>query len=270
MKSVAAIPIYHKTTLETLMKAQDTHIQNHSATFVDEGLKTHMAQVYREMAIALSVTGGVAYLIGRDLKALMGSGETLLPNGLLSALYSSPLIYAVIFAPLIMVFFMGGAMRKADPSGARNFLYAFAGVFGLSLATIFMRYTDVLIAQAFFATAAGFAGLSLWGYTTKRDISGWGSFLFIGLIGVIVVSIVNLFVGSGPIQMALSLIAVFIFAGFTAYDTQNIKNNYLSMRDHMDDASLAKMGTMGALSLFIDFVGLFQNLLHLMGMSTDD
>lgn len=252
------------------MQSYDTHLDYAKSTMVDEGLKSHMAQVYREMAIALGVTGLVSYFIGNDLKTMAAGGATLLPEGLLSVLYSSPFIYAVIFAPLVMVFFLGSAMRNAAPAGARKFLYLFAAIFGLSLATIFVRYTGVMIAQAFFATAAGFAGLSLWGYTTKRDISGWGSFLFIGLIGLIVVSIINLFVGSGPLQMAISAIAVFIFAGFTAYDTQNIKNNYLSMRSQMSEAELSNMGTMGALSLFINFVGLFQNLLHLMGMSTDD
>jgi len=241
-----------------------------AAAQVDEGLKAHMLQVYREMSYALGITGLVAYFLGQDLKAFLGQETTMLPSGLIAAIYSSPLIWVIMFAPLIMIFFFGNVMRNSSASGARKFLYGFAALMGVSTATIFAKYTGVSIAQCFFATAGAFAGLSLWGYTTKKDISGWGTFLFIGLIGLIIVSIINIFVASSAMAFAISVIGVFIFAGFTAYDTQTIKSNFLAYRGHASEEELAKMGTSGALNLYLDFLNLFLHLLSLLGMGSSD
>ena len=142
--------------------------------------------------------------------------------------------------------------------------YAFAALMGVSISSIFLVYTGVSIVQTFLVTAIAFAGLSLWGYTTKKDLSGWGTFLLMGLIGLIVASIVNIFIASSAMQFAISVIGVLIFAGLTAYDTQNIKNTYLQMQGSGADF-LGKSAIMGALKLYLDFLNLFMFLLSFMG-----
>jgi len=170
-----------------------------------------------------------------------------------------------MFAPLGMVFAFGGLINRISAAGAQLFFYAFAAVMGLSLSWIFAVFTGFSITQTFLVTSISFAGLSLWGYTTKKDISGWGSFLIMGLIGLIVASIVNIFLGSPAIHFAISIIGVLIFAGLTAYDTQKIKTSYLQHAQAMDDEWLGKSAIMGALNLYLDFVNLFMFLLQFMG-----
>ena len=170
-----------------------------------------------------------------------------------------------MFAPLAMVFGFGAAINKLSAAGAQLFFYAFAAVMGLSLSWIFAVFTGISITQTFLVTAISFAGLSLWGYTTKKDISGWGSFLIMGVIGLIVASIVNIFLGSPAIQFAISVIGVLIFAALTAYDTQKIKTDYIQHAQHMDSEWLGKSAIMGALNLYLDFVNLFMFLLQFMG-----
>jgi FtsH-binding integral membrane protein len=173
--------------------------------------------------------------------------------------------WIIMFAPLGMVFLFGAAINRLSAAGAQTFFYVFASLMGLSLAWIFVAFTGFSIAQVFLVTSIAFAGLSLWGYTTKRDISGWGSFLIMGVIGILVASIVNIFLGSGVMSLAISVLGVLIFAGLTAYDTQNIKNTYLAHAHNGDSEWLGKAAIMGALNLYLDFINMFMFLLQLLG-----
>ena len=234
-----------------------------AAAAVDEGLRSYMLGVYKEMGAALAISGGVAALFGYDLAALRAGTDTLLPTGLLAALYSPPLSWVVMFAPLAAVLMMSFALHRMAPSTARAMLYGFAALMGLSLASIFVVFTGVSIAQAFFATAAGMAGLALYGYTTKRDLSGMGSFLFMGVIALVVASIANIFIGAPALSFAISGIAVLVFSALMAYDTQRVKNDYLMLREAVGADDLSRMATAGALSMYLNFVNVFISLLAL-------
>ena len=181
------------------------------------------------------------------------------------ALYASPLKWVVMFLPLIMVFAFGAMINRISAAGAQLFFYTFAAAMGVSISWIFAVFTGVSIVQTFLVTAIAFAGLSLWGYTTKRDISGWGSFLIMGVIGLVVASIVNIFLASSAMQFAISVIGLLIFAGLTAHDTQKIKTTYIDHAQHGDSEWLAKSAIMGALNLYLDFINMFMILLQFMG-----
>ncbi|SMX32550.1 Bax inhibitor-1/YccA family protein [Actibacterium lipolyticum] len=225
---------------------------------IDEGLRTHMNKVYGTMSVGLAVTAGVSWAIGSNdaLLSIFRDPITLSPN---------ILGWVAMFLPLIMVFAFGAAINRLSAAGAQLFFYAFASAMGISIAWIFKAFTDMSIAQTFLVTSISFAGLSLWGYTTKKDISGWGSFLIMGVIGLIVASIVNMFLGSPAIMFAISILGVLIFAGLTAYDTQKIKTDYLAHAHAMDEEWLAKSAIMGALNLYLDFINLFMFLLQFLG-----
>jgi FtsH-binding integral membrane protein len=225
---------------------------------IDEGLRAHMNKVYGLMSVAMVVTAGVAWAVGTSdaLLAIFRDPETLRPN---------ILGWVVMFAPLAMVFAFGALINRMSAAAAQVFFYAFAAVMGLSLAWIFKVFTGVSIAQTFLITAIAFAGLSLYGYVTKRDLSGMGTFLMMGLIGLLVAMIVNIFLASSALAFAISVIGVLIFAGLTAYDTQNIKNTYLQHAVHGDTEWLGKAAIMGALNLYMDFINLFMFLLQFMG-----
>ncbi len=170
-----------------------------------------------------------------------------------------------MFAPLGMAFAFGAAINKLSTAGAQLFFYAFAAVMGLSISWIFAAFTGVSVAQVFLITSIAFAGLSLYGYTTKKDISGWGSFLIMGVIGLVVAMIVNIFLQSPAIMFAISILGVLIFAGLTAYDTQKIKNTYLEMAHSGNSEWLGKAAIMGALNLYLNFINMFMFLLMLFG-----
>jgi hypothetical protein len=225
---------------------------------IDEGLRAHMTKVYGLMSVAMLVTAGVAWGVGTTdaLLAIFRDPMTLQPN---------LLGWVVMFAPLAMVFAFGAMINRFSAAAAQLFFYAFAAVMGLSIAWIFKVFTDVSIAQTFLVTSIAFAGLSLYGYTTKRDLSGMGTFLMMGLIGLIVASIVNLFLGSGALAFAISVIGLLIFAGLTAFDTQNIKNAYIEHATSMDQEWLGKSAIMGALSLYLNFINIFMFLLQFLG-----
>ncbi|WP_333816571.1 Bax inhibitor-1/YccA family protein [Tabrizicola sp.] len=227
-------------------------------TQIDEGLRAHMNKVYGLMSVAMVVTAGVAWAVGTSdaLLAIFRDPMTLRPN---------ILGWVVMFAPLAMVFAFSAMLNRMSAAAAQVFFYAFAGVMGLSLAWIFKVFTGVSIAQTFLITAIAFAGLSLYGYVTKRDLSGMGTFLMMGLIGLIVAMIVNFFLASSALAFAISVIGVLIFAGLTAYDTQNIKNTYIQHAAAMDQEWLGKAAIMGALNLYLDFINLFMFLLQFMG-----
>lgn len=233
---------------------------------IDEGLRAHMSRVYGIMSLGMVITGLVAYFVGMDLSAYRNGQETtLLSPELIQTMYGGPIRWVIMFAPLAVVFMFGAAVNRLSENAARGVFMLFSGLMGLSLASIFAIYTGVSIAQTFFVTAIAFLSLSLWGYTTKKDISGWGSFLIMGVIGLIVAMIVNIFLASSAVAFAISAIGVLIFAGLTAYDTQNIKNTYIAMASNGQQEWLGKAAIMGALSLYLDFLNMFQFLLYFMG-----
>jgi FtsH-binding integral membrane protein len=204
------------------------------------------------MSVGLLLTFAAAWAVGNNA-------------AMMNTLFTGMTRYVVMFAPLIMVFAFGAVINKLSAAGAQLFFYAFSALMGVSISYIFVVFTDFSIAQVFLVTAIAFAGLSLWGYTTQKDISGWGSFLIMGLIGLIVASIINLFMGSPAIMYAISIIGVLIFAGLTAYDTQNIKNTYLAHAHHGDSEWMGKSAIMGALGLYLNFINMFMMLLNLLG-----
>jgi FtsH-binding integral membrane protein len=215
----------------------------------DAGLRAHMLGVYRNMGLGLIITGIVAALIGNT-------------PALYQPIFGTPLKYVAIFAPLAFIFFFTFRIEKMTDAGARTAFYAFSAVMGVSLASIFVIFTGASIAQTFFIAASMFLGMSLWGYTTGRDLTKMGSFLMMGLIGIIVASVVNIFLGSPMIQMVVSIAGVAIFTGLTAWDTQRIKSEYAI---YGGTEAAAKLQVMGALSLYLNFVNLFQLLLGLFG-----
>jgi FtsH-binding integral membrane protein len=220
---------------------------------IDEGLRAYMLRVYNYMAIGLALTGVAAY----------GTFALAVNNPAFAQLiYASPLRWVIILAPLAMVFFLSFRIHKMSVTAAQTTFWIYAAMVGLSLSSIFLVYTAQSITQVFFITAASFGGLSLFGYTTKRDLSGMGSFLFMGLIGIILASLVNIWLASSALQFAVSVIGVLVFAGLTAYDTQQIKEMYYAN----DDGTVAgRKAVMGALRLYLDFINLFLMLLQLFG-----
>ncbi len=219
---------------------------------IDEGLKAHMSKTYSLMSIAMAITGIVAFVVGNN-------------EAMLAAIFATPLKWVVMFAPLVVVFAFGAMINRLSAGAAQLVFWGFAGLMGLSISYIFAVYTGISIATTFFTTAIAFAGLSLWGYTTKKDLSGWGTFLLMGLIGIIVASVINIWIGSSAIQFAVSVLGLLIFAGLTAYDTQRIKNDYIQMAQHGATEWLAKSAIMGALSLYLNFLNMFMFLLQFMG-----
>ena len=225
---------------------------------IDAGLRAHMNKVYGTMSVGMLLTFAVAWAVGSSpqLLGVFRDPMTLQPN---------ILGWIVMFAPLIMVFAFGAALNRLSAAGAQLFFYAFASVMGLSLSWIFVAFTGFSIAQVFLVTSIAFAGLSLWGYTTHKDLSGMGTFLIMGVIGLVVASIINIFLGSPAIMFAISILGVLIFAGLTAYDTQKIKATYLQHAHTGDSEWLGKAAIMGALSLYLDFINMFMFLLQLLG-----
>ncbi|WP_439530268.1 Bax inhibitor-1/YccA family protein [Pannonibacter sp.] len=234
---------------------------------IDQGLRSYMLGVYNYMTIGLAITGlfalGIAnFAVTQDPSQAAGQmGDTLLTQlGVL--LYGSPLQWVVMLAPLGMVMFLSFRIQSMSASTAQITFWVYAALMGVSLSSIFLVYTGGSIARVFFITAVSFGALSLFGYTTKKDLSAWGSFLFMGLIGIVLASIVNIFLASSAMQFAISVIGVLVFAGLTAYDTQQIKEMYYAG----DDSEVAaKKSIMGALRLYLDFINLFLMLLQLFG-----
>jgi FtsH-binding integral membrane protein len=240
--------------------AQGTTVGRTDAGAVDQGLRSYMLRVYNYMGIGVAITGIVSYLTYTMAVVQTAAGPQLTSFG--SFMFTSPFKWVVIFAPLALVFLISSRINSMSLGAAQAAFWGFAALMGASIASIFLVYTGASIARVFFITAASFGALSLWGYTTNRDISGWGSFLFMGLIGVILASLVNLFIASTALQFAVSIIGVLVFAGMTAYDTQQIKEMYSTN----DDGTVAgRKAVMGALRLYLDFINLFMLLLQLFG-----
>ena len=220
---------------------------------IDEGLRSYMLRVYNLMALGLAITGLAAF--GTSVMAESNPAFAQL-------LYASPLRWVIMLAPLAIVFFLSFRIQNMSVGAAQTTFWVYAALMGLSLSSIFLVFTGQSIVQTFFVTAATFGALSLYGYTTKRDLSGMGSFLFMGLIGLIIASIVNIFLASSALQFAISAIGVLVFAGLTAYDTQEIKTMYYE-GDSADSAG--RKAIMGALRLYLDFINMFMFLLQFMG-----
>jgi uncharacterized protein len=220
---------------------------------IDVGLRDYMLRIYNYMASGLALTGIVAYLFAQYLYAN-------------PALARSPVMFLLMLAPLGLVMWLSFGIERMQASTAQLLFWIYAGVMGLSLASVFLVFTGESIARVFFITAGTFAAMSLYGYTTGRDLTQWGSFLFMGLIGVILASLVNIFLASSALAFAISVIGVVVFVGLTAYDTQQIKESYFEY----DDGQIAgKKAIMGALRLYLDFINLFMMLLQLFGARRD-
>ncbi|MGQ9368565.1 Bax inhibitor-1/YccA family protein [Azospirillum sp. ST 5-10] len=215
----------------------------------DEGLRRHMLRVYNFMVLGLALTGVVAFVVAST-------------PALYVPIFTTPLKWVVMLAPLAFVMVLSWRFDRMSASGLQALFWTFCGVMGLSMASIFLVFTGASVARVFFITAAMFAAMSLWGYTTKADLSKMGSFLIMGLIGIVIASLVNIFVGSSALQFAISVIGVIVFTGLTAYDTQTIKESYA---EHYGEEANTKLAVMGALSLYLNFINLFQMLLQLMG-----
>jgi uncharacterized protein len=216
----------------------------------DAGLRSYMLSVYNYMASGVLLTGIVAMLFAQ--------------SGMAAQILGGPglMKYVIMFAPLAFVMVLSFGINRLSTGTAQLLFWAFATVMGLSMASIFLVFTGTSIAQTFFATAAAFAGLSLFGYTTKKDLSGLGTFLIMGVVGLLVAMVINIFLQSTVMQLAISAIGVLIFAGLTAYDTQKIKSMYAYVAG---TDMMGKTVIMGALSLYLDFVNMFTFLLQFMG-----
>jgi FtsH-binding integral membrane protein len=238
------------------------------AAVVDQGLRAYMLRIYNYMVLGLAITGFAAlgiYMLSvtTDPALAVAKVRNIMLTNVGYALFVSPLKWAVILAPLALVFFLSFRIQNMRPATAQITFWIYAALVGVSLASIFLIYTHSSITRVFFVTAATFGALSLWGYTTQRDISAWGSFLFMGLIGIIIASLVNIFVASTMLQWIVSVVGVLVFAGLTAYDTQRLKNEYVY--GAMEGEVLERSAIMGALTLYLDFLNLFTMLLSLMG-----
>ncbi len=214
----------------------------------DAGLRSYMLSVYNYMASGILLTGIVALLFFN--------------SGFAAQMVGTPLQWVIMLAPLGFVFAMSFGLNRMSTATLQMMFWAFATTMGLSMSSIFLVFTGISIAQTFFAVSAGFLGLSLWGYTTKKDLSGWGTFLIMGVVGLLVALLINLFMQSAAMQLAISAIGVLVFAGLTAYDTQRIKSMYAHVAG---SDMMGKVVIMGALSLYLDFINMFMFLLNFMG-----
>ena len=229
---------------------------------VDEGLRAYMLKVYNYMTTGLLLTGLVAYFFGKASIVTNELGQIIGITSIGAMLFGSPLKWVVMLAPLGFVFYLSAKINKMSVSSAQITFWIFSAIMGLSLASIFIVYTQASIARVFFISSGTFAAMSLYGYTTKKDLTKLGGFLFMGLIGIIIASLVNLFFQSSALHFAISVIGVLVFVGLTAYDTQSIKNMYYAG----DSESVGgKKALMGALRLYLDFINLFIMLLRLFG-----
>lgn len=250
-----------------------------SPVAIDEGLRAYMLRIYNYMVLGLAITGFAAlgvYLVsvtgdtasaarvvrnGVEGYARISGGAYLTPIG--HMLFVSPFKWVVILAPLAMVFLLSFGISRVRPATGHVLFWIFAALIGLSLASVFLVFTHSSIVRVFFITAATFGAMSLWGYTTQRDLTGLGSFLFMGLFGVVLAALVNLFLQAPVLQWVISVVGVLVFTGLTAYETQRLKNEYIYAA--MDGDTTERAAILGALSLYLNFINLFTLLLQLLG-----
>ena len=227
---------------------------------IDAGLRAHMIRVYNYMTAGVALTGLVAWFAFSA--AVTDTGGSLQLTAFGQAIFQSPLMWVLVLAPLGLVFALSFGINRLSAGTALVLFFVYAGLLGLSLASIFLVYTGASITRVFFISAATFGAMSLWGYTTQRDLTGMGSFMFMGLIGIVIASLVNIFLKSSGLDWAISVIGVLVFVGLTAYDTQRIKEMY-NVQD--DGTVTGRKAVMGALSLYLDFINLFLMLLRIFG-----
>jgi FtsH-binding integral membrane protein len=239
------------------------------AAAVDAGLRAYMLRVYNWMASGLVLTGIVAYLIANtpELQALFYQ-RVMTPRG--AAVQPTILAYVAMFAPLAFVLVLSFGINRLSKTTAQALFWAFAAVMGASMAHIFLVFTGTSIARTFFVTAAMFGGISIYGYTTKADLTRMGSFMMMGLIGIIIASLVNMFIGSTALQFAISVIGVVVFVGLTAWDTQRIKADYIEHAYAEGTEQAGKRSVLDALGLYLNFINLFQLMLQFMGVRQND
>jgi FtsH-binding integral membrane protein len=224
-----------------------------AGTTYDSALREYMVKVYNFMAIALGISGAIAFITASS-------------PAVMSFLFGTPLAWVVMLAPLGFVFFFGAKINSISAEKAKSYLWIFAALMGVSMSTIFITYTGASIARTFFISASVFGGMSLYGYTTKKDLTAMGSFLIMGVMGLLVASLINIFLKSSALDFALSAIGVLIFTGLTAYDAQRIKQNFYHSGD---SETTAKLAVMGALNLYMDFINLFMMMLRFIGDRRD-
>jgi uncharacterized protein len=258
-------------------------VSSAEAATIDAGLRAYMLRVYNYMVLGLVITGVTAlgiYMLsvtddvtaaaravrgGTEVPARLAGSMYLTPLGY--AVFVSPLKWAVILSPLALVFGLSFGIERLRPAAAQLLFWIFAALMGVSLGSIFMVYTHTSVVRVFFITAASFGALSLWGYTTQRDLTGMGSFLIMGLFGIVIAGLVNIFLASSAMHWIISVVGVLVFAGLTAWDTQRLKNEYIY--GAMDGDTAERTAIMGALSLYLDVVNLFTMLLQLLGQRED-
>jgi len=245
----------NKQNIQSKVSATEAHI-------IDEGLRAYMLKVYNFMATGVLLTGIIALLSFKISVVTNASGEITGFTSFGNALFFSGLKWIVMLAPLGIVFYMSFGIRKMSSAKAQTVFWVFAALMGLSLSWILLVYTGVSVARVFFITSATFGAMSIYGYTTKRDLTKFGSFLMMGLIGIIIASVVNIFMKSTMMYFVISILGVLIFVGLTAYDTQKIKNMYMASDS---GEIIGKKAVMGALTLYLDFINLFIMLLSLFG-----
>ncbi len=246
---------FNRQNIKVKSSVEDAHV-------IDEGLRAYMLKVYNYMASGIFLTGVISLLLFKLSVVMSPDGSITGLTSLGNALYNSALMWVVMLAPLGVVVYMSFGIRKMSAAKAQMTFWVFAALMGASLSSIFLVYTGASITRVFFITAGTFGAMSIYGYTTKRDLTKFGSFLMMGLIGIIIASIVNIFMKSSMMYFVISILGVLIFVGLTAYDTQKIKNMYLASDNN---EILGKKAVMGALTLYLDFINLFIMLLRLFG-----
>jgi hypothetical protein len=246
---------FNKQNIQSRTSSATTHE-------IDEGLRAYMLKVYNYMASGILITGFISLILFKFSVETTSDGSITGLTGLGNVLYNSALMWVVMLAPLGVVFYMSFGIKNMSVSKAQGTFWVFAALMGASLSSIFLIYTGASITRVFFITSGTFGAMSIYGYTTKRDLTKLGSFLMMGLIGIIIASIVNMFMKSTMMYYVISILGVLIFVGLTAYDTQKIKNMYLASDS---GEIMGKKAVMGALTLYLDFINLFIMLLRLFG-----
>ncbi|MEZ5690683.1 MAG: Bax inhibitor-1/YccA family protein [Rickettsiales bacterium] len=237
--------------------------QQSTAATYDAGLRAYMLKIYNYMASALVLTGLVAMFIAKISVVTNDAGQIMGLSEFGATMFGGPLKWVVMLLPLAFVLVLSFGINRLSVFATQSIFWAYSAAMGVSLSTIFLAYTGESIARVFFITAGTFGAMSIYGYTTKRDLTGMGSFLIMGLIGVIIASVVNIFLESRALHFAVSVIGLFIFIGLTAYDTQRLKNMYYQLAGNA--SMMAKASVMGALSLYLDFINIFMYLIQFMG-----
>lgn len=242
------------------------------AQAIDRGLRAYMISIYNYMMIGVAITGFAALIIYSMSVTGVGSpdavkqiSKTVALTQFGYTLFVGPVKWLLMLAPIGLVFLLGFRVHTMQPTTARGVFFLYAALVGASISTILMVYTHTSVAQVFFISAAAFGGLSLYGYTTQRSLSGMGSFLMMGLIGILIAGLVNIFLASSALQFAISVIGVLVFAGLTAYDTQKLKEQYVYGLEGADAATMSRSAIMGALTLYLDFINLFMMMIQLFG-----